>query len=59
MADGGVGASSQSLLYDSNSSCHLLSYGRGVGVWWETSADTPDMAGLNEDWWEPVSGVAH
>lgn len=30
-ADRGVGASSQQLFYDSNSSCHLLSYGRGVG----------------------------
>lgn len=30
-ADRGVGASSQHLFYDSNSSCHLLSYGRGVG----------------------------
>lgn len=33
---------------DSNSSCHLLSYGWGVGVWGENS-DTPDTAGRNED----------
>lgn len=32
-SDRGVGASSQSLPYDSNSSCHLLSYGWGAGVW--------------------------
>lgn len=36
-------------LYDSNSSCHLLSYGCGVGVWGETLADTPDTAGPNEE----------
>lgn len=57
-ADKGIGASSVSL-HDSNSSCHLFPFGRGAGVCWEAPADTFDMAGPNEDWWEPVSEVTH